>query len=101
MAAKTIEKPDIDTDTTSKHARRWKVLILNDDKTTFHFVIWLLVKLFGKTTEEAMAITMEVHDTGAGLATVTHFERAELYVEQVRSLARAQGYPLAATMEEE
>jgi ATP-dependent Clp protease adapter protein ClpS len=29
----------------------------------------------------------------------THRERAELYVEQVRSLARAQRFPLCATAE--
>jgi ATP-dependent Clp protease adapter protein ClpS len=30
---------------------------------------------------------------------VTTLERAELYIEQVRSLARPRGYPLAATIE--
>ena len=33
------------------------------------------------------------------MVTVTNFERAELYVEQVSSLARPQGFPLTAELE--
>ncbi|MDA1193864.1 MAG: ATP-dependent Clp protease adaptor ClpS [Planctomycetota bacterium] len=77
----------------------WKVLLLNDDITTFEFVIWLLMTLFAKPRIEAIALTVEIHETGAALVATTNFERAELYVEQVRSLARPHGYPLAATME--
>jgi ATP-dependent Clp protease adapter protein ClpS len=44
-------------------------------------------------------LTFEVHESGSALITVTSFERAELYLEQVRSLARPRGFPLVATME--
>ena len=80
-------------------APRWKVLLLNDDVTTVDFVIWLLIKVFQKEREEAVRLTWEIHYTGSALVTVTTLERAELYVEQVRSLSRPRGYPLAATME--
>jgi ATP-dependent Clp protease adaptor protein ClpS len=87
----TVEKTEL--------APRWKVILHNDDITTFEFVVALLVGVFQKETEEAVRLTQEVHDTGSALITVTGFERAELYVEQVHSLARAQGFPLAASME--
>ena len=91
--------PDVETDEKTRLAPRWKVLLLDDDVTTFEFVIHLLVGLFHKQQEEAVRLTFEVHDTGSALVTVTSFERAELYVEQVRSLARPQGFPLTATIE--
>lgn len=78
----------------------WKVLIVNDEVTTFEFVIWILVTLFHKPAEEAVRLTWEIHRSGAALVTVTSKERAELYVEQVASLARPRGFPLTATMEE-
>ena len=62
-------------------------------------MIDLLVSLFHKDRSEAVVLTHEVHNTGSALVTVTSRERAELYVEQVRSLARPRGYPLVATIE--
>lgn len=82
-------------------APRWRVILHNDDKTTFEFVIGLLMQLFHKPYPEAVQLTFEIHETGAAVATVTSFERAELYVEQVHSLARPRGFPLTATIEPE
>ena len=91
--------PDVETEEKTRLAPRWKVLLLDDDVTTFEFVIHLLVTLFHKELEEAVRLTFEVHETGSALVTVTNLERAELYVEQVRSMARPQGFPLTATIE--
>src|SRR5687768_357852 len=91
--------PEKKVEEASALAPQWKVLLLNDDVTTFEFVAWLLVTLFAKPREEAIRLTMEVHETGSGLVTVTNRERAELYVEQVKALARPRGFPLTATLE--
>jgi ATP-dependent Clp protease adaptor protein ClpS len=91
--------PEQETVEETAHAPQWKVLLLDDDVTTFEFVIALLVQLFGKPPPEAVRLTFEIHETGAALVTVTTFERAELYVEQVRSLARARGFPLQSVIE--
>lgn len=80
-------------------APQWKVILHNDEITTFEFVIELLITLFRKDAREALRLTNEVHNSGSALIVVTYLERAELYVEQVRSLARGRGYPLVATME--
>ena len=80
-------------------APQWKVLLLDDDRTTFEFVIWLLMTLFRKPRLEAIEITWEIHESGCGLVAVTNLERAELYVEQVHALARPRGFPLTATLE--
>ena len=94
-----VAVPDQEPEDTASLAPRWKVLLHDDDITTFEFVIWLLRTVFHKEPDEAVRLTWEVHDTGAALITVTSLERAELYVEQVQSLARPRGYPLAATIE--
>lgn len=94
-----VAEPDVETDERTELAPRWKVLLLDDEVTTFEFVIHLLVSLFHKEIQEAVRLTFEVHETGSALITVTGLERAELYVEQVRSMARPQGFPLTATIE--
>ena len=89
--SETKEKPAVQP--------RWKVILLNDDVTTFEFVIDLLITLFRKDHTEAVRLTHEVHEQGSAVITITSLERGELYVEQVRSLARPRGYPLVATLE--
>ena len=91
--------PEQATEEKTSLAPRWKVILLNDEVTTFDFVIRLLVGLFHKEAEEAIRLTYEIHVTGAALITVVNRERAELYLEQVRSLSRPRGFPLTATME--
>jgi ATP-dependent Clp protease adaptor protein ClpS len=86
-------------DETVQTARPWRVVLHNDDVTTQDFVVWLLVTLFGKPYDDAVAVMLEVHNTGAGTATFCPQERAELYVEQVHSLARPRGFPLSASCE--
>ena len=95
------EAPTVESEVESRTelAPRWKVLLLNDNVTTFEFVIWLLMTLFHKPRGEAQELTWEIHESGSALITVTSLERAELYVEQVRSLARPRGFPLAAEIE--
>jgi len=94
-----VLEPDQATRDETRLAPQWKVILHNDDITTFDFVIQLLRTLFHKTQAEAVRLTYEVHNSGAALVTVTTFERAELYCEQVKSLARPRGFPLVATME--
>ena len=97
----TIVEPDVGTGSETKLAPRWRVVLLNDDVTTFQFVIELLRSLFHKPHPEAVRLTHEIHNTGSATVTVTSRERAELYVEQVKSLARPRGFPLTASMEME
>lgn len=89
--------PDVEDDL--ELAPQWKVLLLDDEVTTFEFVIWLLQTVFRKSKPEAESLTWEIHETGSAIVAIANLERAELYVEQVRSLARPRGFPLAATLE--
>lgn len=86
-------------ETTPLVAPRWNVILHDDDVTTMEFVVWLLVSLFGRALDDAVALMLEVHETGAAVVCACSQERAELYVEQVTSLARPRGFPLVASCE--
>lgn len=98
---KTITAPETATSTETRLAPRWKVIFHDDSVTTMDFVTDLLVTLFKKDRDEARKLMYEVHYSGSAVVEITSQERAELYVEQVRSLARPRGFPLTATTEPE
>ena len=63
----------------------WKVLLHNDDKNDFDFVIDTIVSLTPLNEQDASKRTLEAHQTGVALLLTTHKERAELYQEQFKS----------------
>ena len=99
MAAVKTPALEPDVEVRSKPAPIWRVILHNDEVTTQEFVVEILQTLFGKPQAEARRLMLEVHTTGAATVAVCPQERAELYVEQVHSLARGRGFPLAASTE--
>ena len=80
---------------------KYKVILLNDDYTTFDFVINVLVVVFKKPHLEAVRITMDVHKRGYGLCGVYTKEIAETKVATVHQMSESAGFPLRCVMEEE
>lgn len=80
---------------------RWKVVFLNDDKTPIEFVIELLSSIFKHGQESARSITMEIHNTGSGVAGTYSYEIAEHKSIESTTLARSNGFPLRIQIEEE
>ena len=99
QASTATLEPAQGTEQRTRLAPQWKVILHNDPITTFEFVIELLRTLFHKPLAEAVRLTYEVHNGDSAIVAITSFERAELYCEQVASLARPRGFPLTATME--
>lgn len=85
----------------TKKPELFKVLLLNDDYTTMDFVVEILETIFHKQPAEAHRIMMMVHTQGKGLCGVYPFEVAETKVASVIERARANGFPLLASMEPE
>ena len=81
--------------------KNWKVIFLNDDATPMDFVISLLMEVFKHTQETAKEITIQVHETGSGIAGTYSFEIAEAKAVESTTLARANGHPLQIKLEEE
>ncbi|MEO1942157.1 MAG: ATP-dependent Clp protease adaptor ClpS [Campylobacterales bacterium] len=79
----------------------YKVILLNDDVTTFDFVIELLQELFNKSFEDAVRLTFQIHREGRGVVGIYPKEIAEAKVELVHNRARMAGFPLQAVLEPE
>jgi len=97
--ADTIEQTD-----TSQQVyipKMYKVVLHNDDTTTFEFVMAVLSVIFHKAEDESLEITMSVHTNGTGIAGVYTREVAEEKTEEATVLARTSGYPLTITCEED
>ena len=92
-------KEELDYELMLDEPSKYKVLLHNDDYTTMDFVIMILSKVFHKTKEQSEAIMMEVHKNGKGLCGVFTHEIAQTKVEQVKTLAKQNKFPLLATYE--
>jgi ATP-dependent Clp protease adaptor protein ClpS len=79
----------------------FRVLLHNDDYTTMQFVVEVLESIFHKSPAEAHRIMMQVHLAGLGTCGLYPHEVAETKVDLVHTRARAQGFPLRASLEEE
>lgn len=96
---KTTEKTN--ESQTVEIPKLYKVLLHNDDKTTFNFVIAVLVKVFHRTPEQAIEITNSIHNTGIGIAGQPYSkEIAEEKTLEVTRFASINGFPLKASIEE-
>ncbi len=94
-------KHELHSDITVAHPKGYKVFLLNDDYTSMDFVVEILMRIFRKNVQEAHTIMMEVHRSGRGLCGIYPYEIAETKVYQVGSMARENGFPLKAILEEE
>ncbi len=85
----------------TKEPPQYKVILLNDDYTTFEFVITILMTVFNKSEADAIRITFDVHKRGYGVCGMYSREIAETKVLTVQQLSESAGYPLQCIMEEE
>ena len=79
----------------------YRVVYLNDNQTTYEFVIESLIEYFNYTVETAEQITVDIHDAGSAVVAVLPYEIAEQKGVEVTMLARAQSYPLQIKLEPE
>lgn len=99
MTTETIE--DIKQEISIQPPKFYKVLLHNDNTTTMDFVIDVLTRIFHKGLQEAIEVTIAIHETGQGIAGSPYTkEIANEKVQEVVSSARANGFPLVATFEE-
>lgn len=93
-------KHELESELSLMEPKQYVVFLLNDDYTSMDFVIDVLMNIFHKNYQEAEQIMLDVHKKERGVCGVYTYEVAETKVMQVSKLAREQGYPLKATMEE-
>lgn len=99
--------PSVDTELDQKTVisvqppTMWKVILLNDDQTPMEFVIELLTGLFKHSEKSAKEVTLEIHNTGSGIAGVYSYEIAEQRGIEATQVSRANGFPLRIQVEQE
>ena len=79
----------------------YKVLFHNDNYTTMEFVVAVLRDVFHKSESDAVAIMLNVHRNGLGVAGVFTYEVAETKINKTHALAKEHEFPLKLTMEPE
>lgn len=101
----TETEPDADTDVQIEKDEMvwleppWRVLIHNDDVTTFDFVERMLMTIFKLSGEIAAHIALVTHVYGIALVCVRPRSEAEKLVGQAIFAARLEGFPLMLTTE--
>jgi ATP-dependent Clp protease adaptor protein ClpS len=98
--SKTHARPVAESKEKTRRARRFNVVLLNDDYTTMEFVVTILESLFRHSPAEAVQIMLKVHKEGRGIAGCFPHDVAESKALAVHERARAAGYPLRAVVEE-
>ena len=79
----------------------FKLIYLNDNKTSVEFVIESLIQYFDYNVDTATTITQDIHESGSAVVAVLPFEIAEQKGIEVTMDARNKDFPLQIKLEPE
>jgi ATP-dependent Clp protease adapter protein ClpS len=74
--------------------KKHNVIYINDDKTSYEFVILSLMSVFGYDEQAALNLAVQVNDKGSGVVATLSKEIADQKASEVILLARHNGFPL-------
>lgn len=77
-----------------KEPRKYDVIVLNDDFTTFEFVIEVMMDVFGKTQQQAEEIAEMTHIYQKATVGRYSLDIARSKVAKATRMAREEGFPL-------
>ena len=96
-------KPQLDLldrdEVKAKRPSMWNIVFYNDDYTPMDFVVFVVTKVFHRSTEDALALTLAVHTQGKGIAGTYTFEVAEQKQCEVLLMAKIEAHPLRVEVE--
>jgi ATP-dependent Clp protease adaptor protein ClpS len=90
-----LEREDIKLE----RPKMFQVVMYNDDFTPYAFVVFMLMKFFGKGQDEATAIMLQVHTQGKGICGLYTRDIAETKATEVMKWARVEQHPLRLEVE--
>lgn len=79
--------------------KKFKVIMMNDDITTFDCVIMILKTVFMKPADEAEYLTMKIDRTGQAVVGIYSYDIARSKQRKATSMARNLGFPLVINVE--
>lgn len=77
-----------------KKPRQWQVILLNDNYTSFEFVVHVLTTIFHKSIQQAHALTLQIHHQGKGVCGTYTYDVAQTKRTEVLNLAKREQFPL-------
>jgi ATP-dependent Clp protease adaptor protein ClpS len=84
-----------------KEPSKYKVVVCNDDVTPVDFVVAMLVQVFKHPEQQALQLTLDIHNNGKAVAGIYSHEVAEQKVVDGTEMARSNGFPLVMKAEAE
>lgn len=84
-----------------KEPKKFKVIFINDDFTPMDFVVAILMTIFKHSENEAMRLTMQIHNEGSAIVGIYGHEIAEQKGLETTTIARDHGHPLQVKIESE
>jgi len=96
----TVTSTKEKTRTKIQEPKRFKVIMHNDDFTPMDFVVVILMQIFKKQYEEAVALMMTVHKSQKAVVGTYSYDVAQSKVNAAMFRAREEGYPFRVTCEE-
>ena len=85
----------------SGEPKKHRVIVLNDDFTTFEFVIMIMTTVFLKTLQQAEEIAETTHIHQKATVGTYSYDIAKSKVAKATAMARAENYPLSFEIEPE
>lgn len=82
-----------------KRPKMYNVILLNDDYTTFDFVVKVLVSFFNKSFIEAEKIAMEIHQNKKGICGTFPKNVAEMKSKKTNQYSKSNKFPLKSIVE--
>lgn len=95
----TTERIKIQVKTDLKEPAQFGVIYVNDEVTSFDFVIATLVTIFEYDPDGAEDMACTIHEQGQGMVAIFPYEIAEQKAFEVLSMAKLSGFPLVVRVE--
>jgi len=92
-------KPMIITEANINMPRMFKVIMHNDNITEMDFVVEVLMDVFQKPRDAAVATMLDIHNKGTGIAGVYTYDIAVSKKIQTDRMASSRGFPLRLSLD--
>lgn len=99
--ADTLIAHKIEDDVDVLEPGKFKVVIMNDNKTPMEFVIILLMRVFHHSQDTAETLMLKIHNEGSASAGIYTYEVSEQKAIEGTNLARENNFPLVLKVEPE
>ena len=84
-----------------KLPKKYKVVMYNDDYTPMEIVVLILVEIFDKLVEEAITLTLFIHQSGKSVVGTYPYDIANTKLSQTQKIVNEEGVPLKMELIEE